>query len=163
VNKFINNRNNQATDIFGVKDTNSSTISSSGRVNKKNKSSLEFGDIKPYNNIQWNNESRQSRANENYIKTDSSANLNISFDSKRKSTKGSRFGDDNEITFGKPINRNKRVASMENNVVDYNKLICNNCLNTQLSTVRKLNNRETEDYSLKQEEGNEFVVKVLMK
>ena len=86
-------------------------------------------------------------------------NLNVSFDVSTKDNTR-KHAEDNGITFGKPIVKNKRTASMDNSIVDYGKLICDGCLNTQLGTVRKLKNKDDDDlYARQQEENNKFVVR----
>ena len=155
VNKYLNNRNHQHNDIFGSKQTSSSTLSNSGRLNKKNLSSMQLKDETVYNKAQAKDQPHHMRSQLDFCVTES----------KQRSTRGSNFGDENEVTFGKPVGKQQnRNASMNEGNVEYNKLICNNCLNTQLSTVRRLKGKENEDinYIEKQEENNRFVVRKII-
>jgi hypothetical protein len=88
--------------------------------------------------------------------------LNISFDNVLRDSARFKNEDENELTFGNSIKKQSRVSSMNNMNIDYNKLICNNCLNTQLGTIKKLKNKDSDSFlNNSQELVSKFVLNSL--
>jgi len=147
----VNNRNNKESDIFGIRNGSSSTLSNSGRQNRKNAKSIDDYDNSPKQR-RPSNVPPHMRSQINICVTEGNNNMNASFDDKLP-----QFGKNNE-TIGKSLKK-QRNSSMDNNAANYERLICNNCLNGQLATVKRLKNNEGKDENHigKLEENNKFV------
>ena len=157
-NRFQQNRNNKVSDIFGVKQlqTQTSTMSNGGKLNKKNVNSDEIEKIPNKQNIYIKPDLKSQL--DICVTENNNNNMNLSFDAKLNKTQNNK--DKSEVTFGKFATKKKRNASMENIPINLEKLICNNCLNSQLITVKNLNNNfdKNENFSDKIDENYNFIV-----
>lgn len=161
VNKYLNNHNNKDSDIFNINQTSSSNISNGSKRLRKNQdnSADEIIITKPYKRIS-KIPHPISKQNETSVLKNKAVDMNISSDQILNNSNTFLAEDQNKITFGRPFNKHKRVASMDTKETNYDRLICNNCLNTQLVAVKNLNTRKIEEGQAKCDGNAEFVVRI---
>lgn len=156
-NRFLNNKNNLDENVQDNKQKENSSMKLSKKDYMKDQTIQDTTDNLPYKRVN-KGPPLQKRSKIDPI-TERNDKLNTSYDNILRDSKRLKNRDENEVTFGNSLKKHNRVSSMNNMNIDYNKLICNNCLNTQLSTVRKLKNKEDTFMNNSQELVCKFVRK----
>ena len=138
VNKHPNNRKNNL-----IKEN--CNLGDSSKQNRQNQSSSGEENINttPYQRVQKIPPVFTRSTIGNGVK-EKKEDLNASCDQILKESRTFPVDDDNKITFGKAVNKHKRTTSMDNKVGNYDRMICNNCLNTQLKIVKSQNLKNEE-------------------